>query len=117
MDADHPANGVLFPRRITAEILEVEPITVGRLVDRLEGRGLIERRADPRDRRCWRLFLTAAATPVLAEIDAARDQLDAEATTDLPDALRQATITTLLTMKRNLLAVSVAAPEGLVRNA
>src|SRR6201989_853323 len=38
-----------------AEFLEVEPITVARLVDRLEARGMVERRPDPRDRRIWRL--------------------------------------------------------------
>ena len=52
-----------------AEILEVEPITVARLVDRLESRGMVERRADPSDRRCWRLHLTGSALPLLREID------------------------------------------------
>ena len=51
-----------------AEILEVEPITVARLIDRLEARGMVERRADPGDRRCWRLHLTEAARPLLGEI-------------------------------------------------
>src|SRR6266566_2741159 len=46
-----------------AAIVEVEPITIGRLVDRLEARGLVERRSDPRDRRVWRLQLMPAATP------------------------------------------------------
>lgn len=91
-------------QRELAEIVEVEPITVGRLVDRLEARGLVERRADPRDRRCWRLHLTPAAPPVLAELDVARDELDAEATRDLPPALREAAVDALLSMKRNLLA-------------
>src|SRR5690349_22247249 len=67
-------------QRELAEILEVEPITVGRLVDRLEARGLVERRADPADRRCWRLHLTTAAAPVLVEIDEVRKALDAQAT-------------------------------------
>ena len=40
-----------------AELLEVEPITVARLIDRLEARGMVERRPDPRDRRIWRLHL------------------------------------------------------------
>jgi len=48
--------------------IEVEPITVARLIDRLEARGLIERRPDSRDRRIWRLQLTPAASPVLREI-------------------------------------------------
>lgn len=38
--------------------LEVEPITAGRMVDRLEKMELVERRDDPADRRCWRLYLT-----------------------------------------------------------
>jgi DNA-binding MarR family transcriptional regulator len=91
-------------QRELAEVLEVEPITVGRLVDRLEARGLVERRADPRDRRCWRLHLTPAAPPVLAELDDVREELDAEATRELPPALREAAVDALLAMKRNLLA-------------
>ena len=50
----------------------VEPITVGRLVDRLEARGVVERHRDPADRRVWRLHLTDAAEPVLKEIRAYR---------------------------------------------
>ena len=41
-----------------AEILEVEPITLGRMIDRLQEAGLVERRPDPADRRAWRLFMT-----------------------------------------------------------
>jgi DNA-binding MarR family transcriptional regulator len=52
-----------------AELLEVEPITVARLVDRLEARGMVERRGDPSDRRCWRLHLTDASRPLMSEID------------------------------------------------
>ncbi len=48
-----------------ADSLDVETITVGRLVDRLEEAGLVERRSDPADRRAWRLHLTPAAHPVL----------------------------------------------------
>jgi DNA-binding MarR family transcriptional regulator len=52
-----------------SEILEVEPITVARLIDRLEARGMVERRPDPRDRRIWRLHLLDPARDVLHEID------------------------------------------------
>jgi DNA-binding MarR family transcriptional regulator len=52
-----------------AEVLEVEPITVARLVDRLEARGMVERRGDPADRRCWRLHLTGASRPLMDEIN------------------------------------------------
>ena len=41
-----------------AEMLEVEPITLGRMIDRLQDAELVERRADPTDRRAWRLYLT-----------------------------------------------------------
>ena len=47
-----------------AALIEVEPITVARLVDRLETRGFVERRADPSDRRIWRLHVTPAAAPI-----------------------------------------------------
>jgi len=48
-----------------AEVLDLQPITLTRLLDRLCASGLIERRADPDDRRANRLFLTPAATPVM----------------------------------------------------
>src|SRR5580704_7519129 len=51
-----------------AALCEVEPITIGRLVDRLETRGLLERRADPGDRRIRRLHLLPASEPILAEM-------------------------------------------------
>jgi DNA-binding MarR family transcriptional regulator len=95
-------------QRELAEILEVEPITVGRLVDRLATRGLVERRADPADRRVWRLHLTPAAAPVLAEIDQVRIAFDAEVTTGLTPERRQAVTEALLLMKTNLLAAAEA---------
>ncbi|HEY5305300.1 MAG TPA: MarR family transcriptional regulator [Pseudolabrys sp.] len=51
-----------------AEILDLQPITLTRLLDRLAGNGLIERRADPNDRRANRLFLTPAARPLLERV-------------------------------------------------
>ena len=48
-----------------AEILDLQPISLTRLLDRLCANGLIERRPDPEDRRANRLFLTPAAKPVV----------------------------------------------------
>lgn len=48
-----------------AELLDLQPITLTRLVDRLCASGLIERRADPADRRAKRLYLTAQARPLM----------------------------------------------------
>jgi DNA-binding MarR family transcriptional regulator len=44
-----------------ADLLDVEPITVCRMVDRLQEADMVERRADPADRRSWRLYLTKKA--------------------------------------------------------
>lgn len=52
-----------------AQLCEVEPITVGRLIDRLEAHGLVQRCADPDDRRVRRLKLLPAATALLKEIE------------------------------------------------
>lgn len=51
-----------------AEFLEIQPITLTRLVDRLCASGLIERRSDPNDRRAKLLYLTPAARPLLERI-------------------------------------------------
>ncbi|HKS86730.1 MAG TPA: MarR family winged helix-turn-helix transcriptional regulator [Pseudolabrys sp.] len=48
-----------------ADMLDLQPITLTRLLDRLSENGLIERRADPHDRRANRLYLKAAARPLL----------------------------------------------------
>ena len=52
-----------------AEYLDMEPIPVGRVIDRLEKTGFVERRADPADRRRWRLYLTPKAHAVVDEME------------------------------------------------
>jgi MarR family transcriptional regulator for hemolysin len=51
-----------------AEILDLQPISLTRLLDRLAENGLIERRADPNDRRANRLYLTPAARPLIEQL-------------------------------------------------
>ena len=51
-----------------ADMLDIEPITLCRILDRLEDAQLIERRRDPADRRAWQLFLTDAARARLEEL-------------------------------------------------
>lgn len=51
-----------------AERLDVEPITAGRIVDRLEESGLVDRLPDPVDRRVWRLVLTEKARPIVERL-------------------------------------------------
>lgn len=85
-----------------ASICEVEPITVGRLVDRLEARGLLERRLDPADRRIRRLHLLPAAEPILKEIQSYKEQLLAEITHGLDAATIEIVTNALLQMKTQL---------------
>ena len=56
-----------------ADRLEVEPITLCRMVDRLQDSGLVERRRDPADRRAWLLFLTARSYAIASELRACVD--------------------------------------------
>jgi DNA-binding MarR family transcriptional regulator len=58
------------PQITLADLLEVEPITLARMVDRLQEQGLVERRANPRDRRAWMLHLTERALPLIDELRA-----------------------------------------------
>ena len=51
-----------------AEVLDLQPISLTRLLDRLAENGLIERRPDPHDRRANRLYLTPAARPLLEQL-------------------------------------------------
>lgn len=58
-----------------AEHLDMEAIPVGRVIDRLEKTGFIERRADPADRRRWRLYLTPKAHAIVGEMDVIAGEL------------------------------------------
>ncbi|HWA49073.1 MAG TPA: MarR family transcriptional regulator [Dongiaceae bacterium] len=51
-----------------ADVLDVEPITLTRVIDRLEASGLVERRVDPNDRRARLLFLGPDAAPLLEQL-------------------------------------------------
>jgi DNA-binding MarR family transcriptional regulator len=87
-----------------AEILGVEPITVGRLVDRLEARGMVERRPDPHDRRIWRLHLCPPSVPVLEEIHDERVDIHRTATAGLDQATLRLLQQVLCHMKANVVA-------------
>ena len=87
-----------------AALIEVEPITVARLIDRLESRGFVERRADPSDRRIWRLHVSAAASPMLKEIAKVRRELTEMLVANIPPKDLDAAIGCLLRMKDNLIA-------------
>ena len=77
-----------------ADHLDVEPITLCRIVDRLEEAGLVERRRDPEDRRAWRLHLTPKGVPLVEQLRALAGELAREAFEGVPaetiDTLREA---------------------------
>ena len=85
-----------------AELLQIEPIALVRLLDRLEEVGLVERRLDPRDRRVWRLYLTAGAGPMLERIRRINRAVGAEALVGLATAEQTALIEVLRRLKSNL---------------
>ncbi len=86
-----------------AEIMEVEPITVARLVDRLAARGMVERRDDPGDRRIWRLHLLPPALPVLDEMRGERDEVSRLLTAGLSPEVLETVRQSLIAMKANVL--------------
>ena len=94
-----------------AAITEVAPITVARLVDRLEAQGLVERCTDPKDRRIWRLRLTRAAAPVLRDIKRYRAEVRALLTKGVSPAVLKTTVAGLRKMKENLSSSLAEAAE------
>jgi DNA-binding MarR family transcriptional regulator len=86
-----------------AELMEVEPITVGRLVDRLEARGLVTREADGQDRRIWRLQLTPAAEPLLKVLAGHRSDLAAMIVTGIGQETVRTIQTGLMQVKANVI--------------
>ena len=85
-----------------AEILELEPATLGRHLDRLEDTGWIERRPDPLDRRAWRLHLTGKAAPVLEKMGGLVEITTQEALAGLSAEERERLQSSLLTIRANL---------------
>jgi MarR family transcriptional regulator for hemolysin len=102
-----------------ADILDIEAITLVRILDKLEARGFIERRQHPTDRRIWLLFLTEAAHPVLDRMRKIGEATRAEALEGIPDAERAQLISALSVMKKNLVEACdrPARTEGLLADA
>jgi MarR family transcriptional regulator, transcriptional regulator for hemolysin len=85
-----------------ADMLDIEPITLVRLLDKLEALGLVERRPDPADRRVRRLFLTAATGPLLEQLQALAAETREAAMVGLTEAERQQLTDLLMKVRGNL---------------
>jgi DNA-binding MarR family transcriptional regulator len=90
-------------QRDLAEILEIENITLTRHIDRLEDKGLVERRRDPADRRAWNLYLNEKVQPVLDRMRELSEMTRAEALSGISKADSEQLIDQLLHIKGNLL--------------
>ena len=90
-----------------AEIAEIEPMTLVRILDRMESDGWVERRPDPNDRRARTLYVTSGATPILEQIDKLSAQMRAEALAGLSAEQRNQLMGLLEHVYQNLLATKV----------
>ena len=88
-----------------ADRLEVEPITLCRMIDRLEEAGHVERRRDPTDRRAWRIHLTDKSRPLLDKLHVVADGLLDDALAGIDDHNRMLFSETLQRIRDNLTAI------------
>ena len=95
-----------------ADVLELQPISLVRLLDRLVEHGLVERRHDPRDRRANRLFLTAAGRQLANDLDSLRESIATDVLQDIPAAAIETSLETLRDVKDRI--KSLAEPPGSV---
>ncbi len=85
-----------------AEALDVEPITLCRMIDRLAEAGLVERRRDEEDRRAWRIHLTGKARPLIAELEALSVAFHADMLAGVSEADRGIALRVLARIRDNL---------------
>jgi MarR family transcriptional regulator, transcriptional regulator for hemolysin len=85
-----------------AAILDIEPITLARIVDKLAEQKLVERRSDPKDRRAWRLYLTDNAHPVLERLHGLGEEIMASALSGIDEDIVARLVGLMNQVKENL---------------
>ena len=85
-----------------ADLMEIQPITLTRLIDKLCEMGLIERRSDDHDRRVNRLYLTEAARPLMLKLTGLRNELTKTALAGLSAEDTHLLVAQLETVKNNV---------------
>jgi MarR family transcriptional regulator for hemolysin len=85
-----------------ADVLELQPISLVRLLDRLVEHGLLERRHDPRDRRANRLFLTPSGRQLVDDLDSLRNSIASDVLHDVPVPAIQTSLDTLRDIKERI---------------
>ena len=94
-----------------AECLEIQPITVGRLIDRMESAGWVERRSHPADRRAVQLYLTPKSQPIIEEIHSRANDMLAECVAGMSSVAQKQLFEHLQRIKQNLVGAD-ANDEG-----
>lgn len=89
-----------------ADVLELQPISLVRLLDRLVEQQLLERRHDPRDRRANQLFLTAAGRRLVDDLDSLRDDIAEQVLRDVSDDAIATGLETLRNVKERIKTAS-----------
>lgn len=89
-----------------AEVLELQPISLVRLLDRLVEHGLLERQHDPRDRRANRLFLTATGRQLVDDLDSLRDSIASDVLQDIPTKAIETSLETLREIKERVKGIA-----------
>lgn len=89
-----------------ADVLELQPISLVRLLDRLVEHGLLERRHDPKDRRANRLFLTANGRQLVDDLDSLRDAIATDLMHDMPSQTVETTLHALRDIKDRIKSLS-----------
>jgi MarR family transcriptional regulator, transcriptional regulator for hemolysin len=85
-----------------ADVLELQPISLVRLLDRLVEQGLLERRPDPKDRRANRLFLTRSGRRLVDDLDSLRDVIASDLLRDVPTDSIKTSLDTLVEVKERI---------------
>lgn len=100
-----------------ADLLELEPISLARCLDRMEQAGWVERRADPGDRRARLLYITEKAKPVLDRIFEVAAEVRGEALAGLSGGERDGLQASLERVRANLRGLANVAPAAALVNA
>jgi DNA-binding MarR family transcriptional regulator len=95
-----------------ADLLEMSPMTLVRLIDRLEANGLVERRPHPTDRRVYQLFLAGQAQPTLDRLWAMGAETRAEALAGLSRQTEALMVEALGRIRKNLIAADTETMES-----
>jgi DNA-binding MarR family transcriptional regulator len=95
-----------------ADFMEIQPISLARLLDQLAENGWVERRPDPKDRRAFQLYLTPAAAPIVKLIKEASQEFQNRAMAGLSGEQREALIAGLNKLRENLTLLSKEVPAS-----